>query len=199
VEATAQRVGHYKWIEMRLFEVLGGWVATVPELDVKLKLGTHTYHHAWHAELWHKRLPELREMDPERLTAPPNEAMERFVAALTEPEAPDLTIEKLVGVYRVLIPHKIAAYTFHHNNTSTITDAPTIRSLNFVIQDELDDWRDGELMIQSLLDGPDAVERASRRQAELETILVEAGGIAGPGSLGATESSSDGQSAEVAS
>ena len=48
---------------------------------------------------------------------------------MTEPEAPELTIEKLVGVYRVLIPHKIAAYTFHLNNTSTITDAPTIRSL----------------------------------------------------------------------
>ena len=191
------RVGHYKWIEMRLFEALGGWVATVPELDVKLRLGTHTYHHAWHAELWHKRLPELREMDPERLTAPPNEAMERFVAALTEPEGPELTIEKLVGVYRVLLPHKIAAYTFHLNNTSTITDAPTIRSLKFALRDEIDDWRDGELMIQSLLDGPDAVERASRRQAHLETILVEAGGIAGPGSLGPT-SSPDGQSAEVA-
>ncbi|MET0882812.1 MAG: hypothetical protein ABWZ13_01565, partial [Acidimicrobiales bacterium] len=64
VEETAARVGHYKWIEMRLFEVLGGWVATVPEIDVKLRLGTHCYHHAWHSELWHKRLPELREMNP---------------------------------------------------------------------------------------------------------------------------------------
>ena len=67
VEETARRVGNYKWAEMRLFEVLGGWVATVPELDVKLVLGRHTYHHAWHAELWDKRLPELREMNPERL------------------------------------------------------------------------------------------------------------------------------------
>src|SRR3546814_4627208 len=65
VEESARRVGHYKWIEMRLFEVLGGWVATVPELDVKLRLGTHCYHHAWHAELWHKRLPELRERSEE--------------------------------------------------------------------------------------------------------------------------------------
>src|SRR5687768_18586471 len=92
---------------MRLFEALGGWVATVPELDVKMRLGTHCYHHAWHAELWHKRLPELREMNPERLTLPPNDEMVAFVEALTEPEAADLTIEKLVGVYRVLIPHKI--------------------------------------------------------------------------------------------
>ena len=37
VEESARRVGNYKWIEMRLFEVLGGWVATVPELDVKMR------------------------------------------------------------------------------------------------------------------------------------------------------------------
>ena len=129
VEETARRVGNYKWAEMKLFEALGGWVATVPELDVKMRLGTHCYHHAWHAELWHKRLPELREMNPDRLTQPANDAMVRFVEALTEPEAADQTIEKLVGVYRVFIPHFIAAYTFHRNNTSEITDAPTIRSL----------------------------------------------------------------------
>ena len=27
VEESARRVGNYKWTEMRLFEVLGGWVA----------------------------------------------------------------------------------------------------------------------------------------------------------------------------
>src|SRR5438552_14686363 len=184
VEETARRVGNYTWIEMKLFEALGGWVATVPELDVKMRLGTHTYKHAWHAELWHKRLPELREMNPERLTQPANEAVEEFVAAMTEPEGPELTIEKLVGVYRVLIPHKIAAYTYHLNNTSTITDAPTIRSLKLALNDELEDWRDGEMLIQSLLETEDDVKRAAAHQQRLEAILVRAGGIAGQGSIG---------------
>ena len=57
-------------------------------------------------------------------------------------------------MYRVFIPRFIAAYTFHLNNTSQITDAPTIRSLTFILQDEYDDWRDGEMMIQSLLETP---------------------------------------------
>jgi hypothetical protein len=109
------------------------------------------------------------------------------VDALTEPEAPELTIEKLVGVYRVLIPHKIGAYTFHLNNTSTITDAPTIRSLKFVLQDELEDWRDGEMLIQSLIETPEDVERATRHQARLETLMVAAGGVTGPGSIGLTK------------
>jgi hypothetical protein len=184
VEESARRVGAYKWAEMRLFEALGGWVATVPELDVKMRLGTHCYKHAWHAELWHKRLPELREMNPDRLTKPANEGMVRFVEALTEPEAPELTLEKLVGVYRVLIPRFIAAYTYHLNGTSRITDAPTIRSLSFALQDEFDDWRDGEMLIQSLLDTPEKVERANARQLELEGLVLASGGIAGPGSLG---------------
>ena len=184
VAETARRVGNYKWAEMKLFEALGGWVATVPELDVKLRLGTHCYHHAWHAELWHKRLPELREMKPERLTVPANEALERFFDALTAPEAAELTIEKLVGVYRVLIPRFIAAYTYHMNNTSEITDAPTIRTLKLALMDEFDDWRDGELMLQSLITTPEQVQRASAHQASLEALMVEAGGIAGPGSIG---------------
>ena len=184
VEDTARRVGNYKWAEMRLFEVLGGWVATVPELDVKLVLGRHTYHHAWHAELWNKRLPELREMNPDRLTVPANDELVTFVDAMTEPEGPDLTIEKLVGVYRVLIPHKIAAYTYHLNNTSTITDAPTIRSLKFAIADEFEDWRDGEMLLQSLIDADAEVERAAAHQVRLEKLMIAAGGITGPGTLG---------------
>ena len=197
VEETARRVGHYKWIEMRLFEALGGWVATVPELDVKMRLGTHCYKHAWHAELWHKRLPELREMNPDRLTAPANDDVVAFVDALTVPEAPDQTIEKLVGVYRVLIPHKIAAYTYHLNNTSTITDAPTIRSLKLILSDEFEDWRDGEMLIQSLLESEDEVRRAADHQAALEGILLRAGGIAGPGSIGFPVASASPKSEEV--
>jgi hypothetical protein len=184
VEETARRVGHYKWIEMRLFEALGGWVATVPELDVKLRLGTHCYKHAWHAELWHKRLPELREMNPDRLTLPANDEVVAFMDAMTEPGEHDQTIEKLVGVYRVLIPHKIAAYTYHLNNTSTITDAPTIRSLKFAIADEFEDWRDGEMLLQSLIETDEEIERAAAHQVRLEKLILKAGGIAGPGSIG---------------
>ena len=124
------------------------------------------------------------------LLAPPppnlytNDDVVAFMEAVTEPEAPDQTLEKLVGVYRVLIPHKIAAYTYHLNGTSRITDAPTIRSLKFVLQDELDDWRDGEMIVQSLIETSDDVERAAAHQARLEALIVRAGGIAGPGSIG---------------
>jgi hypothetical protein len=95
-------------------------------------------------------------------------------------------------VYRVLIPRKIAAYTFHLNATSRITDAPTMRSLKFILQDEFDDWREGEMLLQSLIETPEEVERATSRQRELEQLMVAAGGIAGPGTIGtSTEADAD--------
>src|SRR3954447_15333241 len=83
VEETARRVGNYKWIEMRLFEAPGGWGATVPELAVKMRLRPHCHPPARHAALWHKRLPELREMNPDRLTVPANDAIVQFMDAVT--------------------------------------------------------------------------------------------------------------------
>ncbi len=184
VEETARRAGNYKWVEMKIFELMGGWVATLPELDIKLRLGSHCYHHAFHSELWHKRLPELREMNPERLTVPPNPEFEAFIEALGEPEAADQSIEKLVGLYRVLLPHLIAAYTYHQNNTSTITDSPTIRNIEFCLRDDMEEWREGEMIIQSLIETPEEVDRAAAHQAKLTKLMIAAGGVTGPGSVG---------------
>jgi hypothetical protein len=115
---------------------------------------------------------------------PPNPEFEAFMDSVREPEGAELTIEKLVGVYRVLIPRFVGVYTYHLNGTSRITDAPTIRSLTFILQDEFETWRDGEMLLQSLIDSPAKAERAARRYEELEKLYVVSGGIAGPGSLG---------------
>lgn len=191
VEETARRVGNYKWIEMKIFELMGGWVATVPELDLKLKLGTHCYHHAFHSELWHKRLPELREMNPDKMTVAANPEMEAFVEALSAPEAADQTIEKMVGMYRVLLPHLIAAYTYHQNNTSTITDSPTIRSIGFCLQDDMEEWREGEMILQSLITTPEQADRAATHHAALTKLMIAAGGVTGPGSVGSFDLEED--------
>ena len=44
--------------------------------------------------------------------------------------------------------------------------------------------RDGEMLLQSLIDTPEKVERAGRRQMELEKLYLASGGITGPGRLG---------------
>jgi hypothetical protein len=188
LEASALRIGRYRWIEMRLFEALGGWVAGVPELDAKALLATHSRHHGWHAELWHDLLPVLPTTDggqpgagtPIEDWAPPasDEQLAAFAAALTEPRAPGLTLEKLVGVYRVALPHTIVTYTRHLRAASSVADGPTIRALRLVLSDELDHWRDGEMLLQSLVVEPGMLDRAAAHQVRLEKLLVAAGGIA---------------------
>jgi hypothetical protein len=189
LEASALRIGRYRWIEMRLFEALGGWVTGVPELDAKALFATHSRHHGWHAELWRGLLPVLPTTDGGQPGAgtptddwaplPSDEQLAAFAAALTEPRAPGLTVEKLVGVYRVALPHTIATYTRHLRAASAVADGPTIRALRLVLSDELDHWRDGEMLLQSLVVEPAVLDRAAAHQVRLEKLLVAAGGIAG--------------------
>jgi hypothetical protein len=165
--------------------MLGRWVPGVPELDVKLRLADHASHHGWHSELWLDRLPRLAGVNPDQLTAPGSHRMAAFVEAVGKPREPDQTIEKLVGVYRVVVPRTVVAYSTHLLLASPLSDGPTIRCLQLILRDELDDWTEGERLLQSLLgDGPDA-RRAAAHQARLEALLIEAGGIgAAPGAPG---------------
>ena len=61
---------------------------------------------------------------------------------------------------------------------------PTVRILDFILQDEFNDWREGEMLIQSMLESDEEVDRAMTHQAKLEKLMLAAGGIAGPGSIG---------------
>jgi hypothetical protein len=180
LEASARRIGHYCWIEMRAFEILGAWTAWVPEPAVKAALATHSRQHGWHAELWHDLLPALGEAGKSSLIAPPGATLVTFVDALAAPEAPELTIEKLVGGYRVLVPHAASAYGHHLERTSPVSDGPTIRALRLVLSDQLDHWHEGEALLQAQLRSDADVDRASSHQLRLEKLLVAAGGIAGP-------------------
>ncbi|MDP1818467.1 MAG: hypothetical protein Q8K58_01060 [Acidimicrobiales bacterium] len=183
VEESVERIVNYKYAEQHLSAALGGWVATIPELDVKAMFGPHCYQHAWHADLWRTRLPELRETREDR-AEPVNEAFETFMAELTSPGGPDETIEKLVGVYRVLVPHLLATYSFHQRVTSDIVDAPTVRILKFMIDDDVEQLITGEMMIQDLARTTELRERAGKWQTHLDVLLVRSGGVAGEQTLG---------------
>jgi hypothetical protein len=152
------------WLEERLFEILGGWVPSVPEHEVKLALSEASFHHAWHAALWRERLPELRELT-EPFVAPPGPGV---VAVLTALGSAVTTMEKLLGIYRVVVPHQIAIYRRHLEAASAITDGPAIRALTLVLADDRSDQAEGERLIGTL--GPDAVA-APGWEAELLGLL----------------------------
>jgi hypothetical protein len=179
LEASARRIGHYCWIEMRAFEILGAWTAAVPEAAVTAMLATHSRQHGWHAEVWHDLLPVIGETGVDSYIAPASPALVPFVEVLAAPEATDLTIEKLVGAYRVLLPRSALTYSDHLDHASPISDGPVIRALRLVLPDQLDHWHEGEAVLQAQLRSEADVERAASHQLRLERLLVTAGGIAG--------------------
>lgn len=184
IDEAARRIGTYQWLEMRLFEVLGGWVEVVPELEAKMMLARHCYHHAWHAQLWHKVLPRLPDDVGERPRVATNQYMEALVRALRDQRRPDSTIERLVGVYRVLLPNAIATYRAHLSSASEVTDGPTNRCLGLALADERADMREGEALLESLiatesLTGSLTETAPRRRQASDHQRMLEA--ILGPG------------------
>ncbi|MDQ6616771.1 MAG: hypothetical protein M3083_18995 [Actinomycetota bacterium] len=170
---AARIMGGYVWLEERLFEILGAWVPSVPEPEVKLRLAADSHHHAWHASLWRQRLPQLHELPTEQLVAP---AADRpgLVAMMTALQSSPTTIEKVAAVYRVVLPHQVDAYQRHLERASALSDGPTIRALQLVLADELADWRAGECLIHDLMAFASDVARASAHQARLETLLTGA-------------------------
>lgn len=176
LHATARRAGASRWLAGRLFEILGGWVAEVPEPEVKIVLATQASHFGWHATLWTERLPTLHDVDRAGWIGPATAEIEEAVASIAAATA---TIERLVGVHRVLLPRVAAAHAQHLGVASPVADAPTIRTLRLVLQDEDEDQQAGERLLHDLLHSRVEGERASAHQAAIESLLAGAGPIFG--------------------
>jgi hypothetical protein len=48
----------------------------------------------------------------------------------------------------------------------------------------MNDWREGEMLLKSIIETDEEIERATAHQARLEKLMLAAGGIAGKGSIG---------------
>ncbi|MDA8072271.1 MAG: hypothetical protein M0Z82_11920 [Actinomycetota bacterium] len=68
--ALARQVGAYRWVEHRLFEVLGGWSAFEAQPGPATLFSVLSIQHATHAEQFAARLPVLAGIDAAALGAP---------------------------------------------------------------------------------------------------------------------------------
>ena len=182
VDASARRVSHYRWLEERLLRILGGWIALTPELPVKLLFGRHVWDCAQHADLWGRRLPELRA--PAR-GVPPSEGFAHLVELVDGLQARHESIARVVAVYRVLKPHLVAAYEYHLAETNPIYEPPTRRILIRCLEEERRHVAAGAVILARLrVSQPALAEEWEHRLLE-ELGRVE--GLAGGGSGAAAD------------
>jgi hypothetical protein len=226
IEASARRAGGHRWVEQRLFELLGRWAAELPDDGAAVLVGAHSRQHGAHAELWRTCLPTLPHLDPESVTVAPSPAFAAVVEAVAAGRVPDragpagvpggpsgpspevvavdalghavvdavaheladevagngvpadeVTLERLVGVYRVLLPRLVAAYGRRRAEASPVCDGPVMAVIDAVLAVEVPAGRAGEAVLQRLIGTPAEARRAAAYQSAVEASLVAAGGL----------------------
>lgn len=167
--STAARLGNLCWVEFRLFEILGGWVQSVPEPEAKLLLARQTRRHSSHAELFAGCLPVSSDLDRDELVGPRIEELADVLAQLERAEA---TRDRLLGLHRVVLPGLEEAVASLAETLSPVADAPALRVLRLV-GGELHEERQSEEDLLGLSDvgePPDALGSPEELAAALRAV-----------------------------
>lgn len=176
VKENAQRIANYRYLEIQLLEMLGGWSHTTPQLAFKATFGYHVYDHAQAADLLGDRLYQLRSR-PER-EEPATDDFARLCEYIWKLETP---VDRLVAVYRVLEPHLVSTYVYHADATDPLTDTPSVRLLRQLASMDQSHVAWGQAVTESLTSSRDDRKRALEVQADVEERLVACGGVTGHG------------------
>jgi len=178
---AARVAGHSRWLEMRLFEVVGEWVAAESDPAVKAMLARQSLHHAWHADVWRDRVPLVAHLDADELTVPAGPGAVAMVDTLAATAGPDQTVERLVSLARVVLPRLVAAYGARLEAAHPLADGPTVRWLGHVVADEAAALGEVEARLAAVLGGcgPEGADRASAHEAAEGAVLPGGGGLIG--------------------
>jgi hypothetical protein len=128
ITEAARRVGALAWTEQRLFEVVGGWVASTPEPDVKLLFARASRHHGDHALALAAVLPDTRDHDPVALVAPADDDPSGGLGGDTT----DVRLDALV----VVLSRHVEAIDGFVTDTAPIRDGPALRVVGLVVAED---------------------------------------------------------------
>lgn len=158
--------------------LLGGWIALTPELDAKLLFGRHVWDCAQHADLWGRRLPELRSAAQQ--SEPANDKIVAMLALVETAQGPGETVERITAIHRVLKPHLATVYERHLAVANPVYEPPTRRILGRCVEEERRHAAAGALVLGRLTAADPALETRVRAwERRLLSALAEAGGVTG--------------------
>lgn len=134
--------GHHQRLEARLSTLIGGWARDDREPAAAALFAAHCAHFAWHAELWAERLPSQpsTSLDASIAAQPtvPGEPCrfdESIIHSVDTLAVATDTIERLVGVYQLVLPRLLATFESLRSDVDSRIDGPTSRVLDLVTRD----------------------------------------------------------------
>lgn len=169
--ATVALVARHAWLEERLFEVLGAWIPSTADPQVKRLVATECHHHAWRAEQLGTLLPEPWQTVPDSLRPAEPADLAPFVAALA---ALDGDVERVAVLAEVVLPGLAGAYDAHLARTTEAADGPLARVLRLVRFDTAGDAEAAAALLARRCADPANRARAERAVADLAPLLPAA-------------------------
>jgi hypothetical protein len=130
VKERGDHVATFRWVEVRLMEMLSAWVPTTPEMEVKLVFGAHIWEVAQHADTLGKRTHELR--------LPLHDSLEpsgAYVQLLSDLASTGETASRVAGLYDAVLPGLDQRYRDYLNRVDRLLDGPTVRIIERILGD----------------------------------------------------------------
>lgn len=175
VEHNSKVLRRYRYIHEQLFRLSAGQLPARSHWHLKAALGKHLFEDAEAAGSLRRRVLELR-TSPNLLQKEPNVTLTLLFEELIHAEN---DLELLVGVYRVIKPALLNAYTQHMTDTQQLVDYPTVRLLKALSSDLREQIEWGEDMIAELQQEGESLEMAAEFESRIKGYLEIAGGIGG--------------------
>lgn len=175
----SRRIGVWAWCERQLFAALGSWAQTTPDPVVAVFFGEMARRHAWHAELFFDRLPELASVDAEQLVAPPGPASAALFQSISEgtgesgSDQGPTALARLVAAHRVVLPLLVGEYQAARSTVSVVAEPSLGRALDLVLRDDQEEWARAQPLLQTLLCDAEAARSAADEQLRLELLVVD--------------------------
>jgi hypothetical protein len=169
VNERARAIATFRFIEVRLMEIVAAWTPTTPEMEVKVLFGRHIWDFAQHADALGKRTFELRLPLHHRLVP-----IDAYVELLGEMAALSETAARLASLYDVVLPGLERRYRQYVEQTDALMDAPSVVILERILLDSAGQRADAD-RLRAELGLPAWPAQRLRLKDESAGALVAAG------------------------
>jgi hypothetical protein len=130
VQQRAASIATFRFIEVKLMELIAAWTPSTPEMEAKVMFGRHIWDFAQHADILGKRTFELRL--PEQHSRRPSEPYVQLLEAALSVKP---TAERLATLYDAILPGLERRYRAYVSQTDPVLDEPSIVLIERILRD----------------------------------------------------------------
>jgi len=128
VKQRGQYIATFRFVEVRLMEILSAWVPSTAEMEAKLLFGPHIWDSAQAADALGKRAHELR-LPLQHSMAPPK----AYIDLLGELANVNGAARRIAAMYDVMVPALTARFRRYLQQTDALMDAPSVRVIEGIL------------------------------------------------------------------